>query len=287
MLIDLQFHSTYSDGFLTPNELASFLKQQGIKVASLTDHNTVGGLSQFRDACKKKKIKAINGMELYVTYQKKKMNMLWYNFDEDDIELHKTLRNSHVRRRGSVRRILEKLVEKGFKLNIDKTLDKYIRYVPINYIVGDIWAVPDNRAKIRKELNKKIIREDDIIHAYFKNFEIGKLGETYISLGKIMKLREKAGGQIILNHPGKHSRIREDLWEDFKKAGVDGVEILSPHHSVGAIMYIQDLAAKFDFIETGGSDFHRHEGGNSLIQNYSQYFRINSKYLRKVDEIIG
>ncbi len=287
MLIDLQIHSTYSDGFLTPEKLASFLKQQGIKVASLTDHNTVGGLARFKEACKKKKIKTIPGMELYVSYKRKRVNMIWYNFNEDDAEVHKVLRNSHTRRRGSVRRILEKLQGQGFTINIDKILDKYIRYIPINYIVQDLWSVPANRAKIKKELNKKTIREEDIVYAYFKNPAIGKLTETYISLAKILKLREKAGGQIVLNHPAKHGYINENFWGDLKKVGIDGVEILSPHHSVGAIMYIQDLAAKFDFIETGGSDFHRHEGDNYLIQNSSQYFKIDSKYLRKIDQIIG
>lgn len=287
MLIDLQLHSTYSDGFLTPKELASFLSHQGVKVASLTDHNTVGGLAQFREACAKKGIKAINGMELYVSYKNKKMNMLWYNFDEDDEAMHKVLRNSHVRRRGSVRRILEKLVSRGFKLDIEKVLDKYIRYIPINYIVEDLWENPSNRAKIKKELNKKNPREEDIIFAYFKNPAIGKLRETYIGLETILKLRKKAGGQLILNHPGKYSSIKQKNWGDLKKLGVEGIELISPHHSIGAVMYMQGLAAKLDFITTGGSDFHRHEGDSYLIQNYSQYFRIDSKYLKGVEKIIG
>lgn len=286
MLIDLQVHSTYSDGFLTPEQLASFLKKNGVKVASLTDHNTVGGLARFEEACKKNKIKTIPGIEIYTSFKRRRMNIVWYNFDEDDPEMHKVLRNSHVRRRGSVRKILEKLVEKGFDINIEKILDKYIRYIPINYIVQDLWSVPKNRAKIRKELNKKNPREEDIIYAYFKNPTIGRLRETYISLEKILEVRKRAGGQIILNHPAKHGYIKEAFWEDLKRVGVDGVETLSPHHSLGAIMYIQELSEKLDWIETGGSDFHRHEGNDRLIQNYSSYFRIDSKYLKKIEKII-
>ena len=60
--IDLQFHSTYSDGSLTPTKLVNFLAKQKIKVASLTDHNTVAGLDEFFSACKKKEIKTISGI---------------------------------------------------------------------------------------------------------------------------------------------------------------------------------------------------------------------------------
>ncbi len=47
MLIDLQLHSTYSDGRLTPTEAAKFAVSNNVKVASLTDHNTVGGFRRI------------------------------------------------------------------------------------------------------------------------------------------------------------------------------------------------------------------------------------------------
>ena len=40
MLIDLQVHSTYSDGYLTPDELAKFLHSG--QNSSAYNHNTVG-----------------------------------------------------------------------------------------------------------------------------------------------------------------------------------------------------------------------------------------------------
>ncbi len=72
MLIDLQLHSTYSDGYLTPTELVDFVGRCNVKVASLTDHNTVGGLEEFKAAAKRKKIKVINGMEIYVKFNNHK-----------------------------------------------------------------------------------------------------------------------------------------------------------------------------------------------------------------------
>lgn len=112
MYIDLQLHSTYSDGYLTPTEVVKFIAKQGVKAAALTDHNTVGGLDEFRLACRQYNIKPITGLEIYVKLHSRRFNIIWYNFDDTDPELHDMLRDSQMRRRRKVRFILNKLVEK-------------------------------------------------------------------------------------------------------------------------------------------------------------------------------
>lgn len=284
MLIDLQLHSNYSDGYLTPTEVAKFIASQGVKVAALTDHNTVGGLGEFRRACRKYKVKPITSLELYTRLGGKRLNLLWFNFDEKDARLHDILRSSQIRRKIKVRRILKNLVRKGFKIEINKILDKYTHYVPLNHLVDDIWASSFNRAKIKKELKIKNPREGEIIGQYFRNKNI--LRESYTDIGKILALRKKIGGQLVFNHPGKHDQLRRELLKKLKKLGVDGIEVISPHHSIGAVMYAQAMARELDFITTGGSDFHRHEGKNLPIQNSWQYLKVDSKYLRGINKII-
>ncbi len=287
MLIDLQAHSTYSDGYLTPTEVARFIARQGVKVAALTDHNTVGGLDEFKRACQQYGVKPIVGIELYVKLNNQRTNILWYNFDDNDPLLHDILRESQVRRRRQARNILERLLRHGFKFDVNKVLDKYNHYVPMNRIISDIVAIERNLAKIKKELAIELPREEEIISRYFHNKEIGILRPSYINIERIFKLRKRIGGQIILNHPAKHSYVKREFWQKLKNLGLDGVEILSPHHSIGAVMQIQQLARELDFITTGGSDFHRLEGNNYLIQHTWQYFKIDTKYLQGVKNIIG
>ncbi len=287
MLIDLQLHSTYSDGYLTPTQLAKMMSRQGVKVAALTDHNTVSGVYEFKNACRSLDIKPIVAIELYVKLANKTFNVLWYNFDDTSAELHNILRESQRRRRSLMRSILLKLKKRGFKLNPDKILDKYNHYVPINHVIDDFLAEPKNILRIKKELGKTEIREEDVIGQYFHNPKIGLLRNSFIGLERILKLRKKIGGQIVLCHPAKHSYIKEDFLKRLKELGVDGIETLSPHHSYGAIMYIQFLARQFDFIETGGSDFHRAEGGTYFLQKSWDYFKIEADKLRKIKKIIG
>ncbi|HAM88737.1 MAG: hypothetical protein US83_C0003G0025 [Candidatus Falkowbacteria bacterium GW2011_GWC2_38_22] len=288
MLIDLQLHSRYSDGYLTPEELAKFIAKQGVKVAALTDHNTVRGLHQFKKACEKYGVRAIPGIEIYVTLNNRHFNILWYNLNHTSTELHDMLRNSQIRRRQQMRIVLEKIKNNGFVIDINAIIDKYNHYAPVNHIVDDICAIPANLNKIKKDFKGKSFRESDIINDYFQNKKFPPvLKNSNISLERILKLRKKIGGQIIICHPAKSHFMKRDFWEKIKKLGIDGVELLSPHHSYNAIMHIQHLAREMKFIETGGSDFHRFEGSGHSIQKSWNYFLIDSDNLFGIEKIIG
>lgn len=287
MLIDLQLHSAYSDGYLTPTAVARFIARQGVKVAALTDHNTVGGLDEFRKVCRTLKIKPITGLELYTKLHNRRFNILWYNFDETNAALHDTLRESQVRRRRQMRLLLNKLIKRGFKLDVNRTLDKYNHYVPVNHVVDDVMAIPHNARKIRRELELRQPREGDILKEYFHNPDIGKLGNSFIDLDKMVRLRKKIGGQLVLCHPAKHAYVGRDLLKDLKFMGLDGIEVMSPHHSYGAVVHLQHLARELKLVEVGGSDFHRLEGGQNSIQYAWQYYQIDSRWLNRIKEILS
>jgi 3',5'-nucleoside bisphosphate phosphatase len=285
MLIDLQIHSTYSDGYLTPTQIANYLKNAGVKVASLTDHNTISGQSEFKRACRDNGIRTIKGLELYTTYGNMHFNLLWYNY-HDDAQLHDLLRETQVNRKNKVRKVLELLKNKGFRIDSEKILDQFNHYVPINRLIDSILKSTPNKKLIYGNLQNRKPREDEIIKKFFNSGE-GRLRESYINVMRVIKLRKKIGGQLILNHPGKHNFIKKDFLAKLKKIGIDGIEVLSPHHSIGAVLFLQYLSRELGFIETGGSDFHRYEGNSYPIQHAWQYFKIESAYLKGVNKVIG
>jgi hypothetical protein len=292
MLIDLQVHSDYSDGYLTPTEVAKFLRDQGVKTASLTDHNTVGGLDEFAGACNKYGIKPVTGLELYSTLKNKRLSILWYNFDHTNAELHKMLRDSQNRRRNQTRKILARMEAQGFRLDIDRLLDKYNHYISLNHLIDDIKAAPANYRKIRSELGLKHPREEDIIRHYFHRrrgslSSVYKLDNSNIGFERITALRKKIGGQLIFNHPAKYGQLNLELITAMKKLGLDGIEVLSPHHSIGDVLYAQHLVQELDLISSGGSDFHRMELARVALKYSWQYFKIDSSHLKGVEKIIG
>jgi len=287
MLIDLQVHSTYSDGYLTPSQLADFLSDNNIKIAALTDHHTIGGLEEFKQACKKHNIKTLSGLELYVKLGHKKFSLLWYNFNPSDPALHNLLRTSQMRRRRQIRNALIKLKRRGFQINEDQLLDKYNHYIPLNHLIDRVSKISANKKIIIKKLKIPNPSQEEMLIKIFKNRAFTKISESYIGLKQILKLRKNIRGQLIFNHPGKYNHLDRKFILSLKQLGLDGLEVVSPHHSVGAIMYTQRLAREYGLIMTGGSDFHRFEPAPADLTNCYNYFKIDSNRLTGIKKIIG
>ena len=186
-----------------------------------------------------------------------------------------------------MRRALIKLKGLGLVINENKILDKHGHYIPLNYIIKEVGQIADNRKTIAERLGVKRPSEEEIIKHFFKNRKVNKLEECYINFSHILKLRKKIGGQLILNHPGKAKRINESLIAQLKKLGLDGIEVISPHHDIRAVMQLQRLTRRYKLIMTGGSDYHLDEGGEVAIKNVYAYFKIEPKYLTGLDKIIG
>ena len=60
-MIDLHFHSVFSDGDCTPEELATMGRKQGLAAMILTDHDTTEGVARFLAACTAEGMAAASG----------------------------------------------------------------------------------------------------------------------------------------------------------------------------------------------------------------------------------
>ena len=49
MLVDMHLHTTASDGSFSPSEVVQRVKSSGVKVFSLTDHDTTAGVHEVED----------------------------------------------------------------------------------------------------------------------------------------------------------------------------------------------------------------------------------------------
>lgn len=286
MRIDLQLHSRYSDGYYTPGQLVRFLLRHGIKAASLTDHNTIVGQGEFRRACAQHQIKAVPGLELYVRYKSRPFNLLWYNYNQNSPELKKMLESTWVRRRRFAERVAGRLRRLGIKFDLDKFIAQHPGYLPANHMADAIWSVPSNRRLIRSEIGPDLIREENIMRFCLFPKVGPRLQDAHVSLTRVLKLRKQIGGQLIFCHPGLNNRLRGKLLDELLSNGVDGVELLSPHHGYNTIMYLNSIVKKEKIITCGGSDFHK-VGEEGTRPRYSwDYFVIKSEYLPGVGKIL-
>ena len=83
MNVDLHCHSTASDGSLSPTELAARAHANGVRVLALTDHDTLEGLAEAREATQALGMHWISGVEMSCTWGGAPIHFLGHGFPLD------------------------------------------------------------------------------------------------------------------------------------------------------------------------------------------------------------
>ena len=80
--IDLHLHTTRSDGTLTPTELVRMCAERGLRVISITDHDSTEGLSEAYEAASSfPQLTIIPGIELSTDIPGSEIHVLGYFVD--------------------------------------------------------------------------------------------------------------------------------------------------------------------------------------------------------------
>jgi predicted metal-dependent phosphoesterase TrpH len=228
----------------------------------------------------------VPGLELYVRYKSRTFNVLWYNYNQSSPELARMLESTWVRRRRFAEKVSGRLRRLKIKFDLDSFIKQHPRYLPANHLADVIWSIPSNRRLIKNALETDFVREDDIMRFCLFPHIGPRLQDAHVSLTRLLKLRKQVGGQLIFCHPGLNNKLRGKLLEDLLAAGLDGVELLSPHHGHNTIMYLNAIVKREKIITSGGSDFHK-AGDSETRPRYSwDWFVVKSEDLPGVRKII-
>jgi PAS domain S-box-containing protein len=79
--VEFHCHSTFSDGFYSPERLADILAAARVRCAALTDHDTTAGLARFERALAEKRIGFVTGVEIEAGHALGMVHLLAYGFD--------------------------------------------------------------------------------------------------------------------------------------------------------------------------------------------------------------
>lgn len=246
--IDLHVHSSASDGTLTPSQVVQLAVSQKLEAIALTDHDTADGIPEAMDAARGAGLELIPGIELSCEYHGKEIHILGLFIHPDKpafaaeirslLEI-RTRRNLEMLRRfqeagfsitlqdlqaGNPNTVITRahfarvLTEKGYASSMDQAFKKYLRY-------GGPYCM--RKERITPEHALKILRDN---HAF-------------PSLAHIMQYKLSWDEN-------------EKLISDLKKSGLMGLEVYHSSHHQGQIPRLQQLAAHYGLLPTGGSDFH-------------------------------
>ena len=247
-LCDLHTHSVYSDGTCTPAELIALAKDAGLSAIALTDHNTVSGISAFLEAGKGSGIVVVPGLEVSSDFLGTELHI---------VGLFKTL--DHL---AQVEAYVSDYLVRKDKSNVDLCNNLCAAGYVVSY--DEIKAAtPDgvvNRALIAAALMKK-----GYVGSIKQAFAtlLSKKGGYYHEPQKldayevIQKLCEFDAIPILAH---SFLSMDEDMLRAFlpraKQAGLVGMETDYVTYDAATTERARAIAAEFDLLPSGGSDFH-------------------------------
>ena len=241
---DLHLHSNRSDGLHSPAEVMRLAAAAGVQVAALSDHDTVAGIGEARAEATRLGLGFVPAVELSVEYQGQDIHVLGYHVDAGSPELLRLLAAQRRSRRERLRGILSRLRRLGLPL----TLAEVVRLAPDGGPVG--------RPHVAEALYRRGWVEN---YGDAFRFHLGSDCPAYLasrtpSPEESLAAIRAAGGVPVLAHPATYRG--SDVIERFVRAGLAGLEVSHPRHSVAEMARLRERARELGLLETGGSDYH-------------------------------
>jgi 3',5'-nucleoside bisphosphate phosphatase len=246
---DLHSHSTHSDGLLGPAEVVRRAARRGVDVLALTDHDEVSGLADARAEAHELGLRLIDGVELSVTWRKLTLHVLGLRIDPQCPVLCDGLATIREGRTGRARRIGDALAVAG----VPDAYEGARKYVTSERLISRThfarFLVDAGHAREMKDVFKRFLVPG----------KPGHVAHDWACLPDAITWIHAAGGHAVLAHPGRYKLSTTGLREllaEFRDAGGDGIEVLSPSHSRAQVDQFALHARRFGLAASSGSDYH-------------------------------
>lgn len=244
---DLHTHSLLSDGTTSPAEIAAEAASIGLSGFALTDHDTVQGWDEARQAATQHGLDFLPGMEITTKHDNRSTHLLAYGFDPAAVSLNTALTRVRESRQNRARQMADRLAV-DFDLDWEAVLaDKQLRTV--------------GRPHLADALVEAGFYEDrgtafnEVLHPRSPYYVPTHAIDT---LEAIRMVRE-AGGVPVLAHPaaGRQTRAVDlSALEAFVKAGLWGIELDHPENRQDWLPPLAEFADAQGLHVTGASDYH-------------------------------
>lgn len=266
-MIDLHIHSKdCSDGRMSLEQIFNIAYLRGIKVISITDHDSIGCQKRAKELAQLYKMHYITGVELNISFRFSaskaiSLDILGYQFDIHNRSLIEKLKELREYRKRRAEMILKKV-----NMELEKDGISPFTYKDIHEIEKKAEGTLGRPHIADYMIEKGIIKtRKEAFERYLVKCDVPKMP---LSLEEASSLIREAGGKAILAHPNDPRgtslySVTDSLPEQFKiieenmLSYLDGVECWhSTHDSISTNEYMQ-FAKRYGLMVTGGSDCHQ------------------------------
>lgn len=247
MKIDLHTHSRASDGSLAPRELIEEAIRQGVDVLGLTDHDTMSGLAEARQAAKEHRLTFIPGIEFSTETGHAELHILGYFVQENHPALLALLGQLKTSRHERIFQIIGKLATVGLHLQPEDVIEE---------AKDGVYGRPQVALALVRHGYVRTIEE--AFERYLGNRRPAYVSHFKLTPRQVIERVLEAGGIPVLAHPAISGC--DDLIPNLVKSGLAGLEVYYLEHDRAMVVRYLQMAKKWKLLVTGGSDFHGDTG---------------------------
>lgn len=247
---DLHCHSIFSDGVLTPSQLAERAKKNGVDVWALTDHDEISGIATARAAALDCDLRFIPGVEISVTWASKTIHIVGLNVDETNVTLIDGLAKT---RSGRERRAQDMSDDLAKRAGISGAYQGALKYVGNPDLISR-----SHFARYLVEIGACTSVSDAFKH-YLSDGKPGFVPHRWATLSEAVSWIKGAGGLAVIAHPGRYDLTPiafDSLFQEFRSYGGMAIETITGSHSPDQYDEYAKVANYYGFFASRGSDFH-------------------------------
>ncbi len=242
MLIELQSHSTVSDGQLAPAEVVANAWEAGVTTLALTDHDAVSGVTEATEAAKALGVELVPAIEMSCVHEyAEDLHVCGYWVDLEKIG--PTCERAQQERVNRAGEIIQRLRNWGFHLTLEDAIKE----------AGDALS----------------IGRPHIARAAGATGDLGPFFEEYLVPGgkafvprkwptaeQAIELIHEAGGLAVIAHPYWDIDSPTEVEDLIRSLNADGVETFYPTHNEEQTKHLLELCEELDLVPTASSDYH-------------------------------
>ena len=262
--IDLHIHSLYSDdGEFSVEELMDLAEKAQLKVAAISDHDSVKAANHMRGLKRATTVRWIDAIEISCRLNDRDLHLLGYFIDPSDPRFAAIEERMHDTEERLTARRLELLAE-HFKIPFP--LEELQAFADGKLLTGEKiceWLLTDDENKkipaLRDYFPEGSRSDNPLVNFYWDYLSQGKvayLPADLPTLSACIDLIHDVGGVAVLAHPGKNVKEDHIVLDEMISLGLDGLEVFSSYHSETQIAYYAAYAKKKNLAMTCGSDYH-------------------------------
>lgn len=272
--VDLHSHSRHSDGHWTPSELIDEAGTVGLKLISLTDHDTVGGQEAAAAAARRAGLAFLTGMEVSLTVEGRPYHVLAYDFDWASPTWRRFVERRRQRFEVFYLDLFEQMRSRGYEVNPDVARGED----------GSFLDNPLAVALYRSGQAPSLEDADQRIRGLGLRRTIELTYQDAATFGEILQPGEAV---FSVAHPGRQERgvsvrlSEEDLRLLREALPVVALEVQHPYHGASDVEHFRRLAERYGLVATCGSDAHGHQVRRPLRKHPSSSCREFLQIIRE------